>query len=266
MNIGIVGYGFVGGATAQLSKNIIVYDTDETKRTHEMADLIACDVVFVCVPTPAATDESADISIVRSVVTKLISIGVQKHRIIIRSTCPPGTAKSLGVSCMPEFLTERRAKKDFEENTTWVLGTEFDTTATLMRNLLSRAKEELRILSDNMYVVTPNEAELVKYTKNTFLSIKVSFFNEIYGVCGACEANYETVRKLVAMDARIGSSHTYVPGPDGKFGFGGHCFPKDCKAFCAFSNDDTSLVRTALKRNAVDRSDSKIHPTNTTHR
>ena len=253
MNIGIVGYGFVGGATAQLSKNVTVYDTDATKSTHEISDLIQCDVVFVCVPTPAATDGSADVSIVRSTVNTLQSIGVDKHRIIIRSTCPPGTAKSLGVSCMPEFLTERRAKKDFEENTTWVLGTESDITATLVRTLLSRAKEELRILSDNLYVVTQNEAELVKYTKNTFLSVKVSFFNEIYRVCGGYEADYETVRKLAAMDRRIGSSHTYVPGPDGKFGFGGHCFPKDCKAFCKFSDQDTSLVKTALERNLHDR-------------
>jgi len=254
MNIGIVGNGFVGGATAQLSKNVTIYDTDPSKSTHRISDLLVCDIVFVCVPTPSAADGSADVSIVRSTVTTLQSRGLDSRRIVIRSTCPPGTAKSLGVSCMPEFLTERRAKQDFKENPTWVLGTESNTTVTLIRTLLERAKKELRILSDDVYVVCANEAELIKYTKNTFLSVKVSFFNEIYRVCGACEADYETVRKIATMDPRIGSSHTYVPGPDGKFGFGGHCFPKDCKAFCTFSNQDTSLVQTALERNVLDRS------------
>lgn len=63
--------------------------------------------------------------------------------------------------------------------------------------------------------------------KNCFLSTKVSFCNEIYQFCQTKGINYENVRKIAANDDRILHSHTYVPGPDGKKGFGGTCFPKD---------------------------------------
>ena len=75
--------------------------------------------------------------------------------------------------------------------------------------------------------LTNKEAEMIKMFKNCFLSTKVSFCNEIYQFCQIKGINYENVRKLSANDDRIHHSHTYVPGPDGKKGFGGTCFPKD---------------------------------------
>ena len=63
--------------------------------------------------------------------------------------------------------------------------------------------------------------------KNCFLSTKVSFCNEIYQFCQIKGIDYETVRRIAANDDRILHGHTFVPGPDGKKGFGGTCFPKD---------------------------------------
>jgi len=74
-------------------------------------------------------------------------------------------------------------------------------------------------------------AEMVKYVTNTFLSVKVSFANEIYQLCNEVGADYDKVIEYATMDERLGDSHWGVPGHDGDFGFGGHCFPKDLAAF-----------------------------------
>ena len=71
---------------------------------------------------------------------------------------------------------------------------------------------------------------MVKYLTNTFLSVKVSFANEIYQVCDKLNIDYDKVVEYATLDDRLGKSHWNVPGPDGDFGFGGHCFPKDLNA------------------------------------
>ena len=75
------------------------------------------------------------------------------------------------------------------------------------------------------------EAEMSKYVRNCFLATKVSFFNEIYTICQASNINYDNMIEGVKCDHRIGDSHCQVPGSDGKYGFGGTCFPKDLNAF-----------------------------------
>ena len=75
------------------------------------------------------------------------------------------------------------------------------------------------------------EAELVKMFRNCFLATKVSFCNEIYEFCQNKDICYENVRKIATNDDRILPSHTRVPGPDGKKGYGGTCFPKDTNSF-----------------------------------
>ena len=73
-------------------------------------------------------------------------------------------------------------------------------------------------------------AEMVKYLTNTFLSTKVSFANEIYQICDKLKVDYDKVIEYATLDDRLGNSHWNVPGHDGDFGFGGHCFPKDLSA------------------------------------
>ena len=76
---------------------------------------------------------------------------------------------------------------------------------------------------------------MVKYLTNTFLSVKVSFANEIYQLCNKLEIDYDKVVEYATLDPRLGDSHWSVPGPDGDFGFGGHCFPKDLAAMIDLS-------------------------------
>ena len=71
---------------------------------------------------------------------------------------------------------------------------------------------------------------MVKYFTNTFLATKVSFANEMYQICGRLGIDYDTVVEYSTYDERLGKSHWAVPGPDGHYGFGGSCFPKDINA------------------------------------
>ena len=73
-------------------------------------------------------------------------------------------------------------------------------------------------------------AEMVKYFTNTFLATKVSFANEMKMICDGLNIDYDKVVEYSTYDERLGKSHWAVPGPDGKLGFGGSCFPKDINA------------------------------------
>ena len=81
-----------------------------------------------------------------------------------------------------------------------------------------------------VYTMSSNESELVKYSANCFLATKVMFFNLVKLLSEKLDMKYENILDGVLSDPRIGSSHTKVPGPDGDYGFGGTCFPKDINA------------------------------------
>ena len=117
--------------------------------------------------------------------------------IVIRSTVPPGTSKSLGVSFMPEFLTEANANKDFCNNSLWILG---DGDSIKLQQLLTNAKSENIIVFDKLEQMSSTEAEMVKYVRNAFLSVKVSFFNEVFDACEVRGCNFEAVRTAVGAD------------------------------------------------------------------
>ena len=78
-------------------------------------------------------------------------------------------------------------------------------------------------------------AELIKYMNNCFFATKVSFMNEMYQIAEKIDANWDEAVSGFVSDGRIGHSHLGVPGHDGKFGFGGSCFPKDIQAMINYS-------------------------------
>ena len=91
------------------------------------------------------------------------------------------------------------------------------------------------------------ESECVKYFANCFLASKLMVFNEMRLLCEALEdVNYETIIEGVVSDRRIGNSHCYVPGPDGEYGFGGTCFPKDINALIHLCGEMDIPARTLL--------------------
>ena len=105
------------------------------------------------------------------------------------------------------------------------------------------------------FCTTFTTSELIKYFINCFLASKVSFANEFYQICDSLGADYSRVVSGALLDKRIGTSHLSVPGPDGDFGFGGHCFPKDLNAMIHAAEkldiDPTILKATKLKNTEV---------------
>ena len=238
MNIGIIGQGFVGNAVYQKFKNyydVLTYDLDESKSNSNVNEIIyKCENIFVCLPTPMNRDGSCNINIVEQVLAgiDLTTDNLEtKRNIIIKSTIPPGTTakwnllfESLNIVFNPEFLTERNAIKDYENQNRIILGGVRPATTELKR-IFSKVFPKAHIIKTDS-----THAEMVKYLTNTFLSVKVSFANEIYQLCEGLNIDYDKVVEYATYDERLGKSHWNVPGHDGDFGFGGHCFPKDLKA------------------------------------
>ena len=99
-------------------------------------------------------------------------------------------------------------------------------------------------------------AEMVKYLTNSFLATKVSFANEIYQICDKLNIDYDKVVEYATLDDRLGKSHWNVPGPDGDFGFGGHCLPKDLSALIYLAmnlHTETNVLNAVEETNDVVR-------------
>ncbi len=238
-DIGIIGGGFVGSATKLLNCpkiNTLVWDLDESKRVPsnlKYSDILTTDFIFICVPTPMSVNGECHTGIVECVIQELKSHNYT-GRIIVRSTVPVGFCHKHDVDFMPEFLTEANWKMDFYTCQEWIIGTDnFNTTVyEKFTRLFQVAKSQGCIISDMVTWLSTQEAESVKYFRNCFLATKVSFCNEFYNFCKASGVDYSSVAKVACNDPRIGQSHSRVPGPDGKTGFSGSCFPKDMASLC----------------------------------
>ena len=264
MKIGVVGNGFVGHAMTLLRPfiDVLVWDINQDKREPKTLDISTfvkeSEIIFVAVPTPMNKDGSANLSIVRTVCEEIQGIDKDKH-IVIRSTVPAGTADELGVNFMPEFLTEKNWEEDFRNCDQWILGTNDDDLYEKVKRMFSIAHVYGygSVLNKEVIRTTPGEAEMIKYLKNVFLSVKVSFFNEMESICTKSGLNYETIRGIATQDKRIGDGHTMVPGHDGKRGFGGTCFPKDIHALASYgkmNGVDTPIIDSVISRNeTIDR-------------
>jgi len=231
--IGIIGQGFVGNAVYQKFKkyyNINTYDLDSTKCNSSEQETLDNKIVFVCLPTPMDEVGRCNTSIVEGAVKRCFEFG-KTEIVVIKSTVSPGTTQklnekypSLQIVFNPEFLTERNAVKDYENQNRIILGGPRPAT-TELKLIFSKAFPKAHIIKTDS-----THAEMVKYLTNSFLATKVSFANEIYQICEGLHIDYDKVVEYATYDERLGKSHWNVPGHDGDFGFGGHCFPKDLAA------------------------------------
>jgi len=268
MKIGIIGNGFVGSATSLLECvdiSIIVYDINPNlckPLNTTLNDICNCDLIFISVPTPMNKNGSCHINILESVVHNISQIKSTNQLLLInRCTVPVNTSNNLNCYYMPEFLTEKNFKNDFINNPEWIFGLKNASTDTFFKEkiteLINLAYKNKCINSNKIHFVDNNEAEMIKLFRNTFLSTKISFCNEIYHFCQSQNISYENVRKLATNDPRIGSSHTNVPGHDGFFGYGGTCFPKDTNSLyfqMKEKNLNSYIIKATVERNEnVDR-------------
>ena len=238
MKIGVIGNGFVGKATQILkseSISILVYDIDPLKcipKNITIEDITKCDLIFICVPTPMTEEGSCHLGIIENVINELKNYcNFDNTNIIIRSTVTPGTCDKFNTFFMPEFLTEKNYIEDFKNNKNWIFGlkgtSQDNDFQSKIKEMLELSHSSGNIKYKEYSFIKNKEAEMVKLFRNNFLSVKVSFCNEIYEYCEHKGIDYKKVVNNAAIDDRIGMSHTNVPGPDGLKGYGGTCFPKD---------------------------------------
>ena len=269
MSFGIIGNGFVGKATQLLKSNnhpMKIYDIDPEKCSPPnitLADLADCRIIFIAVPTPSNPDGSCHLEIVRSVIDNIRALNIRAH-IVIRSTVVIGTSDELDCYFMPEFLTEKNWMDDFYNCSNWIFGLRKGTPETnqdfksAITALINDAQEEENIKYNKITFVSNKEAEMIKYYRNTFLAIKVSYSNEIYEFCSKNNIDYEIVRQVATEDRRIGNSHTAVPGPDGRLGFGGTCFPKDTHSL--LHQFEIAGIKSYILKSAVQRNNEHDRP------
>ena len=228
MKIGIVGLGIIGSACKfgfeKLGHKVLVHDIImETK----LNDLIDCEIIYVCVPTPSNEDGSCDTSIVEQVILNLKELNYQ-GTIAIKSTVKPTTTQklieqtNLKICFVPEFLRERCAITDFTENHDLLaIGTESEYIFDLVKKCHGNYPK-------NIVQLKPTEAELLKYYSNVYNALKITFANEMYEVCQKLNINYSDIKN--AFIKRGTTKDIYLDVNDNFRGYAGMCLPKDTKA------------------------------------
>ena len=221
------------------------------------------DIVFIAVGTPSRRgDGHADLTYVYEAAEK-IAKNLDGYTVIVnKSTVPVGTGAEVkniikkinpdalfDVVSNPEFLREGNAIEDFMRPDRVVVGIETE-----------KAKQLMTIIYKPLYLIeTPilftdlNTAELIKYSANAFLAVKISYINQMSDLCEKVGADVHDVAKGIGLDKRIGSKFLH-PGP----GYGGSCFPKDTLALVQTAKEydsNLSIVETVVQYNKQRKSD-----------
>ena len=223
MRILIAGYGMVGKAHHELLKeqhDIEIYDPALGYK-----HLKAPDAVIVCVSTPPRKDGACEMKNVFDVIETTPDVPI-----LIKSTISVEGWDMLVdafpnrmLNFSPEFLRAASAVEDLQNTDSILVGGSDPSFWGKVFNLPVEIAEARELI-------------LAKYARNSFLALKVAFFNQMYDLCDALDVEYSAVAHYTTMDPRIGDSQSFITE---ERGFGGHCFPKDTSA----------LVKTAQRNN-----------------
>lgn len=241
MKVGFIGVGVVGGAIKKAVETIGVtvkaYDKFKPE-LGEFKDVLSCDMIFVSVPTATLSSGIQDKIPLIEVCIRLMDNNY-KGIVVVKCTVLPGTCEwlthqySLNIVHSPEFLTAANAYQDFIKQKAVITGGKPEHTSPVV-DLMHKISPDAMLVA---YTDTKT-SEMIKYMHNLFLATKVSFCNEIAEMCAHLGVHYQDVRTGTIVVGGIGIGHTAVPGPDGKPGYGGMCFPKDTKAFLHFAESN----------------------------
>ena len=190
-------------------------------------------VIIIAVGTPENKDGAADLSAILSV-AEAIGRAMDGYRVVVmKSTVPVGTHAKVSEAIAantdhpfdyvsnPEFMKEGAAIEDFTKPDRVVIGAKNPAAIEVMKELYAPFMRK----SERIYAMDPASAEMTKYAANAMLATKISFMNEIAGLCERFGADVELVRRGIGSDSRIGNAFLF-PG----VGYGGSCFPKDVSA------------------------------------
>lgn len=279
MIIGIVGNGVVGSATAEAFKSHEVRITDRVKsrETHQLPDVLESDLIFICLPTPQELNGLAcDTSAIDNFFQYKFPARFREANLVLRSTVPVGYTRKLretfGLTNLvhsPEFLTARTAKEDACNPTRMLIGGfDIDCAARLHELYNSRwgkgwdctdpldPSYEYPCDPVPIFHMTSDETEFVKLFQNSLSAIKIAAMNEGWTLAKAKNLNWDRCLEALLAGGWINPMHTQVPGPDGKFGFGGSCLPKDTASMASLllaENLRATMCLGANDRNNTDR-------------
>ena len=229
MIIGVIGLGVIGRANkAGFEFNGHKVVTHDKLERSTMYDVLNADLLFLCLPTPSNSDGSCDTTIIEEVLHDLDRLNVHCP-IVIRSTVTPGFTRSmqlkypsLTIGFAPEFLRERFAVEDFIENHALLaIGSNND-------NLISLVSKSHGSLPKQMRVMSPTEAELLKYYNNVYAALRITFANNMYEIAKKLDCEYAVLKESYILTGK--TSGLYLDVSDELRGFAGACLPKDTAA------------------------------------
>lgn len=225
----------------------------------------ASQVCFITVDTPTGINGHADLQYVQSAVSSIAACMNSSKIIVNKSTVPVGTTGIVkkvmddilikrnvpyraNVVSNPEFLKEGNAINDFMKPDRVIIGSSDAHAIATLKAIYS----PFMLNHDRLIIMDAPSAEMTKYAANTMLALRISFMNELSGLCELTGADITKVRRGIGSDKRIGNSFLYA-GP----GFGGSCFPKDVRALGAQADTlgyDTCLIKAITSINRHQKS------------
>lgn len=203
--------------------------------------LTGADACFICVGTPQAPDGSANMAYIQSAAHNIGAGMSGDLLVVIKSTVPVGTNKmmrdivaseleardathKLFTASNPEFLREGSSLNDFIEPDRVIIGVNDPEARKLFEQIYSFLEPSKLLFMDIA------SAEMSKYAANAMLASRISFMNEMAGICEHVGADIESVRRGIGLDVRIGKKFL-----NAGCGYGGSCFPKDVRALWDFA-------------------------------
>src|SRR6266513_2717234 len=237
---------FEPGLDALVASNVKAKRLDFT--TDLTGPVAEGDAVFIAVGTPSRRgDGHADLTYVYAAAREIATVLPERAVVVTKSTVPVGTGDEVEriirevrpqadavVVSNPEFLREGAAIRDFKHPDRIVVGTEDPRAKEVMAELY----RPLYLNAAPILYTDRRSAELIKYTANAFLAVKITFINEIAELCEKVGADVQEVARGIGLDNRIGSKFLHA-GP----GFGGSCFPKDALALIKTGQDHEAPLR-----------------------
>jgi nucleotide sugar dehydrogenase len=238
--VAIVGLGIVGSAVRQsfLEKGVQIIEYDKYKNIGNLDSIRSAPLIFLCLPTLYDYNTNMYNKDAISETCQYLNEAKYKGIIILKSTVEPQTTEklvdmyNLKIMHSPEFLRAKTAYEDFHQQKHIVIG----TTKLCDNNDIEFVCSffQGKYPAAHISVCSSAESECTKIFCNTFYSVKIQFFNELYLLCNKLNINFDAVKQMMLKNDCINPMYTSVPGSDGSLSYSGMCFPKDTNALLSF--------------------------------